>query len=114
MEQNRTNQNIWHDNSSNVPTTLMNQVVHMLNQPNTQPNTETTHWDNSLTSGYRLLKVAKLSFSSMGNSTENYSNYVLKDREKMILKIEDYRNVLFNENCSTIINQITCVTVLEM
>jgi len=24
-----------------------------------------------------------------GNSTENYSNYVLKDREKMILKIED-------------------------
>ncbi len=49
-----------------------------------------------------------------GNSTENYNNYVLKDREKMILKIEDYRNVLFNENCSTIINQITCVTVLEM
>ena len=24
-----------------------------------------------------------------GNSTENYSNYILKDREKMILKIED-------------------------
>ena len=63
----------------------MSQVVHMLNQPNT----ETTHWDNSLTSGYCLLKIAKLSFSSMGNSTENYRNYVLKDRKKMILKIED-------------------------
>ena len=83
-EQNE-NHNIWHDNSSNVPTTLMNQVVHMLNQPNT----ETTHWENSLTSGYCLLKVAKLSFSSIGNSTEDDRNYVLKDRKKMILKIED-------------------------
>lgn len=83
-EQNE-NHNIWHDNFSNVPTTLMNQVVHMLNQPNT----ETTHWENSLTSGYCLLKVAKLSFSSIGNSTEDYRNYVLKDRKKMILKIED-------------------------
>ena len=63
----------------------MSQVVHMLNQPNT----ETTHWDNSLTSGYCLLKIEKLSFSSMGNSTENYRNYVLKDRKKMILKIEN-------------------------
>ncbi|MDW0212705.1 MAG: hypothetical protein QOA16_00785 [Nitrososphaeraceae archaeon] len=32
-EQNE-NHNIWHDNSSNVPTTLMNQVVQMWNQPN--------------------------------------------------------------------------------
>ena len=28
--------------------------------------TETTHWDNSLTSGEFLLKVAELTFSSMG------------------------------------------------
>lgn len=34
-EQNE-NHNIWHDNSSNVPTTFMNHVVHLLNQPNTE------------------------------------------------------------------------------
>lgn len=34
-EQNE-NHNMWHDNSSNVPTTLINHVVNMLNQPNTE------------------------------------------------------------------------------
>ena len=32
---------------------------------------------------------SKINLLTDGNSTENYDNYILKDGEKMILKIED-------------------------
>ena len=35
------------------------------------------------------LQGSKINLLTDGNSTENYNNYILKDGEKMILKIED-------------------------
>ena len=98
------NSTLWNDHSldkfgTERKTTIFGMVTPAMSPLHTHDSSGTIHVESTEYRNYTLgqflniwgmpLEGSKVSLFIDGNSTENYSNYILKDREKMILKIEE-------------------------
>ena len=103
------NSTLWNDHSldkfgTERKTTIFGMVTPAMSPLHTHDSSGTIHFESTEYRNYTLgqflniwgipLEGSRVNLFIDGNSTDNYSNYVLKDREKMILKIEDSNNVL--------------------
>ena len=98
------NSTLWNDHSldkfgTERKTTIFGMVTPAMSPLHTHDSSGTIHFESTEYRNYTLgqflniwgipLEGSRVNLFIDGNSTDNYSNYVLKDREKMILKIED-------------------------
>lgn len=98
------NSTLWNDHSldkfgTERKTTIFGMITSAMSPLHTHDSSGTIHVESTEYRNYTLgqflniwgkpLEGSKVILFIDGNSTENYSNYILKDREKMILKIED-------------------------
>jgi hypothetical protein len=98
------NSTLWNDHSldkfgTERKTTIFGMVTPAMSPLHTHDSSGTIHVESTEYRNYTLgqflniwgipLEGSRVNLFIDGNSTDNYSNYVLKDREKMILKIED-------------------------
>ncbi len=98
------NSTLWNDHSldkfgTERKTTMFGTITPAMSPLHTHDSSGTIHVESTEYRNYTLgqflniwgmpLEGNRVNLFIDGNSTENYSNYVLKDREKMILKIED-------------------------
>lgn len=98
------NSSLWKDHSLDRFGTGQNANIFGLITPamsplHTHDSSGTIHVESTEYRNYTLgqflniwgipLQGSKINLLTDGNSTENYDNYILKDGEKMILKIED-------------------------
>jgi hypothetical protein len=98
------NSSLWKDHSLDRFGTGQNANIFGLITPamsplHTHDSSGTIHVESTENRNYTLgqflniwgipLQGSKINLLTDGNSTENYDNYILKDGEKMILKIED-------------------------
>jgi hypothetical protein len=98
------NSTLWNDHSldkfgTERKTTIFGMVTPAMSPLHTHDSSGTIHVESIEYRNYTLgqflniwgipLEGSRVNLFIDGNSTDNYSNYVLKDREKMILKIED-------------------------
>jgi len=98
------NSTLWNDHSRDKfgterKTTIFGMVTPAMSPLHTHDSSGTIHFESTEYRNYTLgqflniwgipLEGSRVNLFIDGNSTDNYSNYVLKDREKMILKIED-------------------------
>ena len=98
------NSTLWNDHSRDKfgterKTTIFGMVTPAMSPLHTHDSSGTIHVESTEYRNYTLgqflniwgmpLEGSRVNLLINGNSTDNYSNYVLKDMEKMILKIED-------------------------
>ena len=98
------NSTLWNDHSlyklgTERKTTIFGMITPAMSPLHTHDSSGTIHVESTEYRNYvrgQFLNIlglppegSKVILFIDGNSTENYNNYVLKDREKMILKIED-------------------------
>jgi hypothetical protein len=98
------NSTLWNDHSldkfgTERKTTIFGMVTPAMSPLHTHDSSGTIHVESTEYRNYTLgqflniwgmpLEGSRVNLLINGNSTDNYSNYVLKDMEKMILKIED-------------------------
>jgi len=98
------NSTLWNDHSldkfgTERKTTIFGMVTPAMSPLHTHDSSGTIHVESIEYRNYTLgqflniwgmpLEGSRVNLLINGNSTDNYSNYVLKDMEKMILKIED-------------------------
>ena len=98
------NSTLWNDHSldkfgTERKTTIFGIITPAMSPLHTHDSSGTIHVESTEYRNYTLgqflniwgipLEGSRVNLFIDGNSTDNYSNYVLKDREKMILKIED-------------------------
>lgn len=98
------NSTLWNDHSldkfgTERKTTIFGMVTPAMSPLHTHDSSGTIHVESIEYKNYTLgqflniwgmpLEGSRVNLLINGNSTDNYSNYVLKDMEKMILKIED-------------------------
>jgi len=98
------NSTLWNDHSldkfgTERKTTIFGMITPAMSPLHTHDSSGTIHFESTEYRNYTLgqflniwgipLEGSRVNLFIDGNSTENYSNYILKDREKMILKIED-------------------------
>jgi hypothetical protein len=98
------NSTLWNDHSldkfgTERKTTIFGAITPAMSPLHTHDSSGTIHVESTEYRNYTLgqflniwgipLEGSRVNLFIDGNSTDNYSNYVLKDREKMILKIED-------------------------
>jgi hypothetical protein len=98
------NSTLWNDYSldkfgTERKTTIFGMITPAMSPLHTHDSSGTIHVESTEYRNYTLgqflniwgipLEGSRVNLFIDGNSTDNYSNYVLKDREKMILKIED-------------------------
>jgi hypothetical protein len=98
------NSTLWNDHSldklgTERKTTIFGMITPAMSPLHTHDSSGTIHVESTEYRNYargQFLNIlgmppegSKVILFFDGNSTENYNNYVLKDRENMILKIED-------------------------
>jgi hypothetical protein len=98
------NSKLWNDHSldkfgTERKTTIFGMVTPAMSALHTHDSSGTIHVESTEYRNYTLgqflniwgipLEGSRVNLFIDGNNTDDYSNYVLKDREKMILKIED-------------------------
>ncbi|MGI8720358.1 MAG: hypothetical protein ACR2KF_07520 [Nitrososphaeraceae archaeon] len=98
------NSTLWNGHSldkfgTERKTTIFGMITPAMSPLHTHDSSGTIHVESTEYRNYTLgqflniwgmpFEGSKVSLFIDGNSTENYSNYILKDMEKMILKIED-------------------------
>jgi len=98
------NSTLWNDHSldklgTEWKTTIFGMITPAMSPLHTHDSSGTIHVESTEYRNYargQFLNIlgmppegSKVILFFDGNSTENYNNYVLKDRENMILKIED-------------------------